>query len=135
MQVRFVSLFMVWMSIWMTSTVHAANKWALLVGVSKYQNTTLITSLNYPSADAKAMAEVLMDPQLGGLPKSNVRLLTDNEATRANILGAVDSFLKPNVKPGDQVIIFLPGHGIARGAGPEARGFFPPPAGPAHCAA
>src|SRR5204862_107601 len=54
----------------------------------------------------------------------NVRLLTDEEATAPNILGAVDSFLKPNVKPGDQVVIFLAGHGVAKGVGLEARSFF-----------
>jgi uncharacterized caspase-like protein/tetratricopeptide (TPR) repeat protein len=124
MQVRFVSLFMVWMSLCLASAARAADKWALLVGVSKYQNSTLITSLNYPAADAKGMAEVLMDPQLGGLPKDHVRLLADAEATRANIIGAVDGFLKPNVKAGDQVIVFLAGHGVAKGIGPDARGYF-----------
>src|SRR5713226_6652717 len=96
--------------------------WALLVGVSKYQNP-LIVSLRFPAIDATAIRDALVDRQLGGLPASNVRLLTDDEATTANILGAVDSFLKPNVKPGDQVIIFLAGHGVAKGVGLDAKGF------------
>ncbi len=97
--------------------------WALLVGVSKYQNPR-ISSLKYPAADVTAMSESLVSPEIGGVPSKQVRLLVDEQATSANILGAVDDFLKPNVKPGDQVIIFLAGHGIAKGVGPDARGYF-----------
>lgn len=97
--------------------------WALLVGVSKYQNP-LIVSLRFPASDATAIRDALVDPQLGGLPAGNVRLLTDDQATTANIFGAVDGFLKPNVKPGDQVILFLAGHGVAKGVGLEAKSFF-----------
>src|SRR5947209_3208219 len=99
------------------------NTWALLVGVSKYQNPAIL-SLRFPASDATAIRDALVDRQLGGLPAGNVRLLTDEQATTANILGAVDSFLKPNVRPGDQVITFLAGHGVAKGVGLEAKGFF-----------
>jgi tetratricopeptide (TPR) repeat protein len=97
--------------------------WALLVGVSKYQNPAIV-SLKYPSSDATAIRDALVDRQLGSLPAGNVRLLTDEQATAANILGSVDEFLKPNVQPGDQVILFLAGHGVAKGVGLEAKSYF-----------
>jgi tetratricopeptide (TPR) repeat protein len=99
------------------------NTWALLVGVSKYQSPA-VASLRYPASDATALRDALVDKQLGGLPAAHVRLLTDEEATASSITGAVDSFLKPNVKPGDQVVLFLAGHGVAKGVGLDARGFF-----------
>src|SRR2546422_8004636 len=99
------------------------NTWALLVGVSKYQNPAIL-SLRFPASDATAARDALVDRQLGGLPSGSARLLTDEEATTAKILGAVDDFLKPNVKPGDQVIVFLAGHGVAKGVGLEAKSFF-----------
>src|SRR5216684_2612986 len=105
-----------------TAPVPGNSTWALLVGVSKYQNPQIV-SLRFPASDATAIRDALVDRQLGGLPAGNVRLLTDEQATTANILGAVDSFLKPNVKPGDQVIIFLAGHGVAKGVGLDAKGF------------
>lgn len=99
--------------------------WALLVGVSKYDNPS-ISSLKYPARDASGLRDALLDPTLGGLSANNVKLLSDENATRDDIMGAVDSFLRPNVKPGDQVIVFLAGHGIAKGVGLDARSYLLP---------
>ncbi|HEX8551948.1 MAG TPA: caspase family protein [Abditibacteriaceae bacterium] len=99
--------------------------WALLVGVSKYQ-APIITSLNYPAADASGIRDALTDPKLGGVPANNIKLLTNEDATAANITGAVDNFLKPNVKPGDHVVIFLAGHGVAKGVGTNAKSYLLP---------
>ncbi len=102
----------------------AANTWALLVGVSKYQNEQIVASLRFPALDATSFRDVLVDPQIGGIPKDHVVLLTDDAATRSGIDAAFDKTLTANVKPGDRVIIFLAGHGVAKGVGPEAKGFF-----------
>jgi hypothetical protein len=56
--------------------------------------------------------------------------LTDNgdgdaKATKQNILAAVDSF-SARVQPGHEMIVFLAGHGIARGLGLQAKSFFLP---------
>ncbi len=99
--------------------------WALLVGVSLYENTG-ISSLRYPAKDAQGLRDALLDPQLGGLPAGQVMLLTDAKATRSGIMGAVGSFLRPNVKPGDKVVVFLAGHGVAKGAGLSAKSYLLP---------
>src|SRR3954451_16099666 len=39
------------------------NTWALLVGVSKYQNPAIV-SLRYPASDATAIRDALVDRQL-----------------------------------------------------------------------
>jgi hypothetical protein len=102
-----------------------ARTWALLVGIGKYANAN-ITGLKYPAIDAGAVRDALVDPQVGGIPASNVKLLTDEEATADNINGAVDNFLKNNVKDGDKVVVFLAGHGVAKGVGLEAKSFLLP---------
>jgi len=99
--------------------------WALLVGISKYQNQN-ITTLRFPAADATSIRDALQDNTLGNLPADHIRLLTDDQATAANITDAIDSFLKPNVKPGDQVLVFLAGHGVAKGVGLDAKGYLLP---------
>ena len=99
-----------------------ADTWALLIGVSKYQSN-FISSLRFPAADATGISDALQDPQLGNLPADHVRLLTDDKATAANIVGAVDNFLKPNVKAGDRIIVFLAGHGVAKGVGAAAKSY------------
>lgn len=110
----------------LAAPARAEETWALVVGVSKYQNSRAITSLNFPASDATSIKEALTDAQLGGLPADHVRLLTDSDATAANITGAVDTFFVPKVKRGDQVLVFLAGHGVTKGAGADARSFFLP---------
>lgn len=104
----------------------ADNQWALIVGVSQYPGQ--IQSLGFPSDDARAIKDLLV--KAAGFPEDHIRLLTDNgagdaKATRQNILAAVDYF-GPRVQPGHEVIVFLAGHGIARGLGPQAKSFFLP---------
>lgn len=99
--------------------------WALLVGVSRYQSPQ-IGALRFPAIDVSSVRDALVDPRIGGLKTSQVLLLTDENATRAKILGAVDTFLRPNVQKGDKVIVFLAGHGIAKGAGLSSKSFLLP---------
>ena len=99
--------------------------WALLVGVSKYESPQ-IASLRFPSKDAAGLRDALVDPTLGGLGANQALLLSDEGATREAIMGAVGGFLKPNVKPGDKVIVFLAGHGIAKGVGLDAKSYLLP---------
>lgn len=100
--------------------------WALLVGISTYQNSNNIASLKFPASDAAAIGDALKDPTLGAVPADHILLLTNEQATAANIKGAVDTFFRPNVKPGDTIIVFLAGHGIAKGVGAAAKGYLLP---------
>jgi hypothetical protein len=99
--------------------------WAVLVGVSKYQNAGIL-SLNSPSKDATGIRDALIDPKIGRIPAKQILLLTDDDATREKILGSVNSFLRPNLQPGDKVVFFLAGHGVAKGAGLTAKSYFLP---------
>ena len=99
--------------------------WALLVGVSQYQNSG-ISSLRFPAKDAQGLRAALLDPQLGGLGAKQILLLTDAQATRDGIMGAVGGFLRPNVRPGDKVVVFLAGHGVAKGAGLNSKSYLLP---------
>lgn len=98
-----------------------ADNWALIVGVSKYQSPN-INSLRYPADDATAISTALT--QQGHIPADHIKLLTDDQATRANIVGAVSGFLAQHVKAGDSVIISLAGHGVAKGVGLDAKSYF-----------
>jgi tetratricopeptide (TPR) repeat protein len=98
----------------------------LVVGVSQYPGQ--IQSLGFPRDDARSIKELLV--KSAGVPEDHIRLLTDDgagdaKATKQNILAAVDSFA-PRVQPGHEVIVFLAGHGIARGLGLQAKSYFLP---------
>ncbi|HEX8834580.1 MAG TPA: caspase family protein, partial [Abditibacteriaceae bacterium] len=99
--------------------------WALLIGVGKYTNPQ-ISSLRFPPVDAAAIRTALADKKLGNIPENQILLLTDGDATREKIHGAVDGFLKDKVGEGDKIILFLAGHGIAKGVGASARSYLLP---------
>src|SRR6185369_5652914 len=104
----------------------ADDQWALLVGVSNYPGQ--IQKLTYASKDARAINDMLSSA--ARLPEDHIRLLTDEgqgdaKATKQNILAAIDS-LAARVQPNHQVIVFLAGHGIARGLGAQAKSYFLP---------
>src|SRR5262245_53537662 len=101
------------------------NQWALLIGVGDYAGNTV--DLKYPGADARSIKDLLISS--AGFAEDHVRLLTDDgvgeaRATKQNIFGAIDQYLAPRVQPGQEIIIFLAGHGIADGVGAQAKSYF-----------
>ncbi len=103
------------------------NQWALLIGVSNYPGE--IQDLRFAGVDARSIKDLLVSS--AGFGEDHVRLLTDDgvgeaKATRQNIFAAIDQYLAPRVQPGHEIIIFLAGHGVVRGLGPEAKSYYLP---------
>jgi len=83
----------------------AGAKRALLIGINKYRAVPKLQgSLN----DIETMKQVLMTRW--GFPEVNIRLLTDEQATREGILAALNLFVK-QTGPLDTVYIHYSGHG------------------------
>jgi protein O-mannosyl-transferase len=82
---------------------------AVVVGVSEYQNER-IPKLLFAHADADAFARYLRSPAGGALPESNIKVLTDKEATQGRMAAALTWLLEESVE-GDQAIIYFSGHG------------------------
>jgi uncharacterized caspase-like protein len=83
--------------------------YVLAIGVSKYEDKNLI--LQFAAKDASDFAESLLK-QKGGLYRDVVaRVLTDEKATKDEILDGFDWILKETTSK-DVAIIFLAGHGI-----------------------
>ncbi|MGB4205134.1 MAG: caspase family protein [Bacteroidales bacterium] len=84
--------------------------YALVIGVDKYSDPNL-TQLNLAVKDARDFANILKK-QKGLLYKDvEVRLLTDESATKDNILDGLE-WLEREVNQRDIGIIFLSGHGV-----------------------
>ncbi len=85
-----------------------ADKWALVVGVSSFADPSI--SLKYASKDAKDFADYLVKE--AHFAPDHVKLLTDEKATRENILAQVgDKWLPRVAEPDDLVIIYVSSHG------------------------
>lgn len=82
-----------------------AKTYVVSVGISRYQ---YIGALNLPAKDAKAVQE------LYAKNGADVLLLTDEKATKANILSSLNThFAKADAN--DQIVLFFSGHGYPGG--------------------
>jgi WD40 repeat protein len=82
--------------------------YVLAVGVSKYQDASL--ELKYPSKDATDFSEA-MEKQKGGLYRDvELKVLTDDAATRDSIVNGLD-WIQKQTTSRDVAMVFLSGHG------------------------
>jgi uncharacterized caspase-like protein len=88
-----------------------AKRFAVVVGLSRYKHASKkLRNLKYAHRDAKAFADFLTSKAGGSFPAEQVKLLTDEGATKQAIEGALFEFLKRTVRE-DLVIIYFSGHG------------------------
>jgi len=87
--------------------------YALLIGISRYQQDPPVPSLQFADKDAETFRDLLTKPVGGGLdPATQIRLLTNERATREAIDDAVRNFAIPNAAPDNTLILFVAGHGV-----------------------
>ena len=77
------------------------NSWALIVGINNYEN---VQDLNYAVEDALAIKNLLINNY--HFPRSNVRVLTDLEATQGKIKKELSNLVKYAGKK-DRIIFFF----------------------------
>lgn len=88
--------------------------YALVIGVGRYEDAGL--KLDFPAKDAVDFASALRR-QEGGLYKSvTTKVLTDAEATTANILRELE-WLEGVTSRNDLAVVFLAGHGVNNKSG------------------
>ncbi|MBK7870360.1 MAG: tetratricopeptide repeat protein [Saprospiraceae bacterium] len=91
------------------SFVNQGKTWAVVVGVSDYQDKE-ISDLLYAHEDAKAFYDFLQSPAGGNIPAEQIKVLLNKDATTANIDNAF-GWLIEAAGAGDQVLIYFSGHG------------------------
>ena len=100
------------------SATLTATERAVVIGISEYvtdiSNQEIVRQRrikNLPAAkpDADLFAELLV--QRFEFERSNIRLLTDAEATRSAILDAIGNVLVDESEPGDVAVLYFAGHG------------------------
>lgn len=83
-------------------------KWALVVGVSNFKDSSI--NLKYAAKDATDFKNFLVNTE--HFKPDHVKLLTDESATRENIIGLMgDKWLATHVKPNDLVVVYVSSHG------------------------
>lgn len=91
-----------------TSNAPVKDKWALIVGISNFQNREY--NLKYAAKDAQDFYNFLVNE--ANFQRDHVLLLLDEKATRRNIMNAFgDQFLPSVTQEGDLVVVFVSTHG------------------------
>lgn len=85
-------------------------KYALIIGISRYRNSNHIPNLEYADVDARSLYEFLQQPAAGGFSRENMLLLSNEEATLASIRQALTDFVG-RASTNDLLLIFFAGHG------------------------
>ncbi len=84
------------------------DKWALVVGISSFQDSSL--NLRFAAKDAIDFKNFLITR--ANFQPDHVKLITDQDATRSNIVALLgDKWLKHVVKKDDMAVIYISSHG------------------------
>ncbi|KIM26650.1 hypothetical protein M408DRAFT_25142 [Serendipita vermifera MAFF 305830] len=90
---------------------------SLIIGIDKYKNPSII-ELGGAVADAKAVKSYLENSL--GVPESQIKTLTDGEATRDAIIRSLLALKSdPRIQKDDPILIFYAGHGTTAKAPPN----------------
>jgi len=83
-------------------------KWAVVVGVSKFKEGRLASDDLLNSKAAHEFGQFLLDPNGGRFSEKHVRVLTNTKATKENVLTTLgSSWLGPLAGPDDLVVVFI----------------------------
>lgn len=82
--------------------------WSVVVGVGRYSTMPV---LKYSDDDAYQFYAFLKSPEGGALPDKQLRVLVDEDATRANILATMRQVLL-KADDNDVVVFYFSGHGL-----------------------
>ena len=86
--------------------------YAVVVGISHYQNLEQKQQLEFPEADAQSIYTILISPEGGNFKAENVHVLAGAKATLAAVRHEIDDWLPSVAKDDDRVLIYFAGHGF-----------------------
>jgi len=83
---------------------------ALVIGIGSYANLPEKMFLEGPKNDVPLIEKLLKEKL--GYPADSIRVLRDQDASRAAILASIDEWLVNGTEPGDRVYFYFSGHGL-----------------------
>ncbi len=86
------------------------HRYALIVGIDYYNDTNHFIPLSFAQADARALYELLIDPERGGWQPENVVLLVGESATRDELESHLRDLFLVRAQPNDLVLFYFAGH-------------------------
>lgn len=90
---------------------------ALVIGISKYREK-MIPEVKYAARDAEVVARYLEN--VGGIARTNIKVLTDDKATKSDLEAQLSDWLPRRATSQSTVFIYYAGHGAPGAQGAEA---------------
>jgi uncharacterized caspase-like protein len=90
---------------------------AIVIGISKYREK-MIPEVKYAVRDAEVVARYLEN--VGGIPRANIKILTDDKATKSDLEANISDWLPRRVTANSTVFVYYAGHGAPGPQGREA---------------
>jgi hypothetical protein len=91
-----------------TKSFERKEAFALVIGISKYREEA-IPPVKYASRDAEVIARYLEN--VGGIPRSNIKVLTDASVTKSDLEAYIEDWLARRVSKDSVVFVYYAGHG------------------------
>jgi tetratricopeptide (TPR) repeat protein len=88
------------------------HSYALVVGISHYENLPEKSQLRYSERDADLIYSILISPEGGNFRAEHVHKLVGSRATLANLKNELENWLPSVAKDDDRVLIYFAGHGF-----------------------
>ena len=95
-----------------TTFQSGGTRWAVIIGISSYKYLPSKVQLRFAHRDAEDFADFLRSDAGGSIPDTHIRLLTNEQATLAEIRAALHTWLPRSAGPQDIVYFFFAGHGV-----------------------
>jgi hypothetical protein len=91
--------------------------YALVIGIGNYREK-VIPEIKFATRDAEVTAKYF--EHLSGIPKSNIKVLTDDKATKSDLEAYLEDWLQKRVTKDSKVFIYYAGHGAPDPMGKDA---------------
>lgn len=98
-----------------------SDSYALIIGINKFK---LASPLSYAVSDAEAVRDTLINNFK--FPSENMTILSDEKATRANVMSAYMTHVGEGTKINDRLVVFFAGHGMTSTGSRGEVGFLVP---------
>lgn len=82
--------------------------WAVVIGIANYNH---MPALRYTDDDAYRMFAFFKSPEGGALDHDQIRILIDEDATKANIIATMQHVFS-QAGPNDLIVLYFSGHGL-----------------------
>lgn len=99
---------------------------ALLIGIGRYQHADRIAPLPFAVRDAEALAEHLVNPEIGRFAAESVVVLTTETARRDEVVRRLSRWLPEAARGAEIALVYFAGHGMVRRVGPREEGYLLP---------